>query len=444
MSGAHGHRLSSFGERKEVFWTGGAPSPDGWVARHVWPQAIVVRTASGDFGRRRDRIAEVRIAGSRAGAAMFVEIRGIMCSNKGAELMLAAIVQRLGATRPDVELAVPTWIGSYVERARYGLHQIFDPRRTSRLGFLVERLVHAGYRRRFGLVAPGEPRAVLDASGFAVGDQWPVEWIAAQAEEFRWRKAQGQAIVLLPQAFGPFEKPDVAAAARAVLETADLVFARDDASRAHVEALVPGLKSLRQARDFTNLLTPKPADHVRLGARPAAITPNQKVLKHGGDAARETYLGFLARMAETLRGEGLSPFALVHEADADYALAETLAERAGLDIVAESDPLVLKGVAARCELVVGSRYHGLVNALSQGVPALGTSWSHKYAALFGDYERPQWLADPAAPDAAEAAIRAILADRDAERAHLLARGTVLKRESEMMWAEVERLLEAAG
>ena len=62
-----------------------------------------------------------------------------------------------------------------------------------------------------------------------------------------------------------------------------------------------------------------------------------------------------------------------------------------LKIVREPDPLYLKGILGTCSLVISSRYHGLMSALSQGVPCIATGWSHKYQALLEDYGCTEYL-----------------------------------------------------
>jgi colanic acid/amylovoran biosynthesis protein len=372
---------------------------------------------------------------------MFIEVSGIGFTNKGGELMLAAIVQRLAETRPDIGLVGSPKLGAYATRAKYGLLQTLEARRAGRLGFLIEALFREGYRRSYGMVHRNDIAGVVDASGFALGDQWPIASMVRRHADLQRRKARGQKIIFLPQAFGPFERPEVSELAKRILELPDLIYARDKISLGHVEKILPGLPSLRQAPDFTNLVKGTSDSHAVLGSRPAAIVPNQKIIEHNGGRSGRAYMKFLADMAASLRGFGLTPFILLHETDADRELAAELKSTAGLDCATEADPLVVKAIMGSCEIVISSRYHGLINALSQAVPAIGTSWSHKYEMLFEDYGKPQWLVDYRA-GAAEATqlVAELLDDLKQVRSALSERSRQLKQQACSMWREVEALL----
>lgn len=88
----------------------------------------------------------------------------------------------------------------------------------------------------------------------------------------------------------------------------------------------------------------------------------------------------------------MEPFLLVHSTG-DEQLVPRIQEQLGveLEIVRQDNPLYTKGILATCCVAVASRYHALVSCLGQGVPCIGTGWSHKYRFLFEDYECPEHL-----------------------------------------------------
>ena len=51
----------------------------------------------------------------------------------------------------------------------------------------------------------------------------------------------------------------------------------------------------------------------------------------------------------------------------------------------------LKNEIAACKVVVASRYHTCVAALSSGTPVLVLGWHYKYQELLSLYSQTQWL-----------------------------------------------------
>ena len=54
-------------------------------------------------------------------------------------------------------------------------------------------------------------------------------------------------------------------------------------------------------------------------------------------------------------------------------------------------PLQIKAAIAQSKLVIGSRYHALVSALSSDVPVLCLGWSHKYAELMNSFGQEKYM-----------------------------------------------------
>lgn len=317
-----------------------------------------------------------------------IEIRPGSFINKGGHLMAIATVAALGK---GARFAAEPWIAPYADRARLGLHQKLWVRRLGPLAGLPAAAIPGRLRRTFGIVGEPDIDAVLDLSGFRYSDD--DRYGARSANELatnatRWH-AGGSRVVLLPQALGPFRSAAVRDPFLRALDAVDLVFARDRRSLAHLQELLPNDERVALAPDCTiALAADRPHDlaaRVTPGAY-AAIVPNDRMLERTSPAVQAAYPGFLLAAMSALRDRGIEPVVVLHESRRDRAFVERL--RLGgrpPSTIEEHDPLVLKGILGGAAVVLSSRYHALVSALSQAVPVVATGWSHKYEELLADF-----------------------------------------------------------
>lgn len=374
---------------------------------------------------------------------MRVEARPGSFINKGGELMMRAIAAELA---DDVQLVAEPWIAPYAQRARLGLHQKLWVRRLGPAAGLPASLVPRPIRRQFGIVRDGELDAVLDASGFRYTDD--DRHGARSARELatnatRWHR-RGTRVVLLPQALGPFRTAAVRDPFRRALDAVDLVYARDPDSFAHLRELLPDDPRVHQAPDFTLALAGRHPDDLAdlVGAGPfGAIVPNDRMLERTGPDIAERYVAFLEASVAGIAAAGLRPVLVLHEAASDRPFIDRLGPALGPDprIVTSPDPLLLKGVLGAAILVVSSRYHALISAMSQCVPVVATGWSHKYATLLEAFGCPEQLLDARAPaDEIRSRISAVASGpaRDAMVATLRERTDAQVAEVAVMWREV--------
>ncbi len=100
------------------------------------------------------------------------------------------------------------------------------------------------------------------------------------------------------------------------------------------------------------------------------------------------YIGTLVRCINLVRAQNAVPSLLIHDAIEDRCLVPKIQEHLQfhIEVIEEPDPLELKNRISRCSLLIGSRFHALIGALSQSIPAIGFGWSHKYERLFEDFD----------------------------------------------------------
>lgn len=324
---------------------------------------------------------------------MIVEIVGIGFPNKGAELMLVAVQQQLIKKYGKIDFVVlPST--NYQGRS---LHALFQKSwlkfKGVQIGHLFK-IIPKKLKLRFGIIDDSDIDIIVDASGFAYGDQWgvtnAVHYMCDNIE--KWKK-EGKQVILLPQAFGPFSSKELQQKIAYIIENSDITFARDAISYSHLTKLLPDSNDIFQAPDFTNLVKGRLPEDLSDKELDVCIIPNSKMIIMSDHSIGLNYIPHMVSIITKFQDSGRKPFLLLHEGQLDLDLAHEINKSLDipLEILIYDSPVDIKGVIGKSNILVSSRFHGLVSALSQGVPCVATGWSHKYKMLMNDYGVEEYL-----------------------------------------------------
>lgn len=375
---------------------------------------------------------------------MIVEIRKAGFINKGAELMLYAVMQKVKSRYPDATLVMaPSHANAsqpFHKFAPLGFYpKAFLWRKGIQFGSLAS-FVPKKVREMYGVVLDQEVDIVLDAAGFSYSDQWGVSPSRELAVSSKKWKKNGTKLILLPQALGPYTDPSTQKYVSKWAENADLIFPREEDSYQYLTDIIGEQEKIKLYRDFTNLVVGDLPEDYDPSEKKVALVPNYRMVDKTSKEESEAYLPFMIQCAKHLVEKKAKPFILVHEGENDRILAHKISEAVGgIPIIVETNPLKIKGILGSCEATIGSRFHGLVSALSQGVPSLATGWSHKYKRLFEDYEFGEGVVSvlDSNKDIREK-IDLISDEKNADplKEKLKERSETLKQQSEEMWERV--------
>ena len=327
---------------------------------------------------------------------MKIVLSGVETHNKGAELMLYAILQEIERKFPTATVYLP------VDGVRQGkayvktsLNLKYKP--IDKWFRLAQRTRWNGLMYRFGLLggmmmdvfAIKKADYFLDGSGLLFSDQQRLTDIG----HYKWehllkrQKAEGTKIVFLPQAFGPIEKSETKQVVAVLGKYADVIMPREQVSYNYMANC--GLideKKLRRFTDFTSLVHADCPETYKHLAGQVCLIPNKRMVDQGV-IGWDAYLHLLQRIAEAVQAQQKKLYLLNHEGVGDEKIARRISNSLPypVEVVTGLNALDTKGVISTAYAVISSRFHGVASALNSCVPCLATSWSHKYAALFNDY-----------------------------------------------------------
>ena len=125
-----------------------------------------------------------------------------------------------------------------------------------------------------------------------------------------------------------------------------------------------------------------------------------------------------------------------HEGREDAELCAEIAKLSPCALVQIEEPLAVKAFIGGAELVISSRFHGAVNALSQGVPCIATSWSHKYHAMMSDFGMADYCVQELTAESLCLSIDLLLANKADILPQLADNAAQLKQRNKQMWQQL--------
>ena len=234
--------------------------------------------------------------------------------------------------------------------------------------------------------------AIDTRSGDSFTDGYGLHRLAIMTAVGVFAAQSGLPVVFGPQTIGPFATRRGRALARMSLQPASLVLARDTASAAVSASLGFPLPGATTDVVFS-LPVPRPSitRDVILNVSGLLWADNPHV-----DAAG--YRATVEQFARRLAGAGRQLTLLAHVVqsgndDSDITAVHELRDRlaaSGIatEIVEPQDLDDARQVIASSRVVIGSRMHACLNALSVGVPAVALAYSDKFQPLMADLHWP--------------------------------------------------------
>lgn len=335
---------------------------------------------------------------------MIFVLNGVETRNKGAELMLYAILQEIERKWPGstVYMGVGTvrqgldYIKTDLTLKFKPLEKYYGIIRKFKLDTILRKLKLPEILDDIYAIKGAD--YFFDGSGLKFSDQqlFLKDQLYKYEHLLRNTKKQGTKIIFLPQAFGPIEKDFTRKALLSINKYADLIMPREKISMEYLEK--SGLVDMRRVKmftDFTSLVHGDfPEDKFAHLKNAVCVIPNERMVSKGV-VSLDKYIDFLIAVSNLAANQGRKVYFLNHEGITDEKLAYQCSEAMGrnIEVVSRLNALETKGIIASAYAVISSRFHGAASALNSCVPCLATSWNHKYAELFNDYQMEDCILD---------------------------------------------------
>lgn len=374
---------------------------------------------------------------------MKILLSGVETNNKGAELMLYAILQEIERKFPDATVYLSAnrikqgvgYIETTIDFKIWPFEKLVSKLKLRK----IFKMFHLTYSLLPHTYAIRNVDYHLDGSGFAYSDQFKISdsKIYNEKELLKFLVEHGCKNIFLPQAFGPAEKVLTQGMLTVISKYASIIMPREKVSYKYLkDSRCVDMTKVKLYTDFTSLVEgifPSKYENLRNGV---CIIPNSQMINKGA-ISMERYLGLLRDIVSNASVSGKKVYMLNHAEWQDKNLCNDIKSVIpnDIEIVTDLNALEVKGLIASAYLVITSRFHGLASSLNSCVPALATSWSHKYEELYRDYDLDSYVLPLDNQQESSEKINKLLDEKEniRIREHLKSQVTKIKDQTREMW-----------
>ena len=246
---------------------------------------------------------------------------------------------------------------------------------------------------------------MIDINGFALSSQMGAKTSFVYLTNIVIAREYNIPMYILPQSIGPF---DYSTAMGVLLNPLMQTYLSDPQiicprERAGVESLAPYTQGnvqrefdivlQNESYDFENIYTTEPEfEQKELEGDAVGIVPNSKVFERTDSEG--LYSLYEAVISKLLKEEK-TVYVLRHSVE-DLDLCQNIKRRFSDNdnvVLFEEDlnAIELENIIEQFDFMIGSRYHSLVHAYKNQVPAIAIGWAVKYRELLDEFDQTEYF-----------------------------------------------------
>lgn len=264
---------------------------------------------------------------------------------------------------------------------------------------------------------------MIDISGYALGSNWGYDYCSQYLDHIEFAKAYGFPVYLMPQSFGPFDFQGAEGAAirkriAELLPYANKICAREEEGFLGLQRefkltnviCAPDLVVNNRGIDLNHIYKKVPSIHLpEIQDDSVAVIPNQRNL---ATADPQTVINLYGSVISDLLLRHNGVYLLSHS-DIDLDICRELKQRFSdnervILLMQDFSCIEYNQLVQSFEFIVASRFHSIVHAFKNNVPAVAIGWANKYHDLMQQFQQEAYLVDVRQNNAAEQVHAAIL------------------------------------